>query len=149
MYRTVVVGTDGSETAGRAVEAAAELAKSYGARLVVVTAFTHDEKAETEAVSQRGVPDDLRFTLTDRSQAEDLARTGRAVAKAAGVADVVIATDEGPPGDVLLGVAEDHGAELVVVGSKGMTGASRFVLGSVANTVSHHAPCDVLVVHTT
>jgi nucleotide-binding universal stress UspA family protein len=149
VYRTVVVGTDGSETAGRAVAAAAELAKAYGARLVVVTAFTHDERAETEKVSQPGVPDDLRFTLTDRVQAEDLAKRGRETAKAAGLTDVVVATDEGPPGDVLLGIAEDHGADLVVVGSKGMTGASRFVLGSVANTVSHHAPCDVLVVHTT
>jgi nucleotide-binding universal stress UspA family protein len=87
--------------------------------------------------------------LTDRVQAEDLAKRGRETAKAAGLTDVVVATDEGPPGDVLLGIAEDHGADLVVVGSKGMTGASRFVLGSVANTVSHHAPCDVLVVHTT
>lgn len=143
-----MVGTDGSETAGRAVAAAAEVAKAYGARLVVVTAFSHDAKAETEAVSQRGVPDHLRWALTDRVQAEDNAKAGRDLARAAGVTNVVVAIDEGPPGEVLLDVAEDHGAELVVVGSKGMTGASRFVLGSVANTVSHHAPCDVLVVRT-
>jgi nucleotide-binding universal stress UspA family protein len=149
VYRTLVVGTDGSETAARAVAAAADVAKAYGARLVVVTAFSHDERHEEEAVSQRGVPDDLRFTLTDRVQAEDVAKTGREIAREAGLTDVVIAADEGPPADVLLGVAEDHAADLVVVGSKGMTGASRFVLGSVANTVSHHAPCDVLVVHTT
>ena len=146
-YRQVVVGTDGSATAEGAVRTAAGMAAAFGARLTVVTAFAHDPDAEAEL--QAGVPEDVRWALTDRTQAEEKAQHGRTLAKEAGATDVVVATDEGPPADVLLAVATDVGADLLVVGSRGMTGASRFVLGSVANTVSHHAPCDVLVVHTT
>lgn len=146
-YRQVVVGTDGSATAEDAVRTAAGMAAAFGARLTVVTAFAHDPDAEAEL--QASVPEDVRWALTDRTQAEEKAQHGRALAKEAGATDVVVATDEGPPADVLLAVATDVGADLLVVGSRGMTGASRFVLGSVANTVSHHAPCDVLVVHTT
>lgn len=146
-YRQVVVGTDGSATAEDAVRSAAGMAAAFGARLTVVTAF--DRNPEAEAELQAGAPEDLRWALTSRAQAEDLAARGRDIARQAGAEDVVVASDEGPPADVLLAVATDAGADLLVVGSRGMTGASRFVLGSVANTVSHHAPCDVLVVHTT
>jgi nucleotide-binding universal stress UspA family protein len=89
------------------------------------------------------------WALTSRGEAEEQAAHGRTVAREAGAADVVVASDEGPPADVLLAVATDVNADLLVVGNRGMTGATRFLLGSVANTVSHHAPCDVLVVHTT
>ena len=146
-YRQVVVGTDGSASAEDAVRTAAGMAAAFGARLTVVTAFEHHPDAEADL--QARAPEEIRWALTDRTQAEEKAQHGRAVAREAGADDVVIATDEGPPADVLLAVAADSGADLLVVGSKGMTGASRFVLGSVANTVSHHAPCDVLVVHTT
>ena len=56
---------------------------------------------------------------------------------------------EGDPADAILDVAEERGADLVVVGNKGMTGAKRFLLGSVPNKVSHHAPCSVLIIRTT
>ncbi len=56
---------------------------------------------------------------------------------------------EGDPADAILDVAEELGADLIVVGNKGMTGAKRFLLGSVPNKVSHHAPCSVLIVRTT
>ncbi|MDX6233437.1 MAG: hypothetical protein QOH68_2461 [Nocardioidaceae bacterium] len=146
-YKNVVVGTDGSETAERAVADAAELAAASGARLIVVTAFTpaHDHEAGARA---QAAPDDIRWMLADRNQAEEKARHGRELAKAAGAGDVVVQTADGDPSDVLLAAAEDFGADLIVVGSKGLTGASRFILGSVASGVSHHAPCDVLVVHT-
>ena len=146
-YRQVVVGTDGSARAEEAVRTAAGMASAFDARLTIVTAFEHDPDAEADR--QAGAPDEVRWALTDRTQAEEKAGHGRTIAKEAGATDVVISTDEGPPTDVLLAVAADVGADLLVVGSKGMAGASRFVLGSVANAVSHHAPCDVLVVHTT
>lgn len=146
-YRQVVVGTDGSATAEDAVRTAASMAATFAARLTIVTAFERDPDAEVER--QAAAPVELGWALTDRTQAEERAQRGRALAREAGADDVVVATDEGPPADVLLTVAADVGADLVVVGNRGMTGASRFVLGSVANTVSHHAPCDVLVVHTT
>ncbi len=56
---------------------------------------------------------------------------------------------QGEPADAILDVAEEQGADLIVVGNKGMTGAKRFLLGSVPNKVSHHAPCSVLIVRTT
>jgi nucleotide-binding universal stress UspA family protein len=55
---------------------------------------------------------------------------------------------KGDPAEMLIEAAEDTGGDLIVVGSKGMASATRFVLGSVPNKVSHHAPCDVIIVHT-
>jgi len=146
-YRNVVVGTDGSETAEVAVRHASQLAKDHGARLVIITAYEpHDDQL---ARSTPGVPDDIRWTLTDRVQAEEKAIQGRVLANEAGVKGVVAQAIAGSPTEVLLEAAGDFSADVIVVGSKGLTGASRFVLGSVASSVSHHAPCDVLIVHTT
>ena len=146
-YERVVVGTDGSPTADDAVRHAARLAACFGARLVIVTAFQPgDDALRDEAV---GVPADVRWALTDRQQAEEHARHGRTLAHDLGATDVVVSSDAGDPAEVILDTAADHDADLIVVGSRGMTSAARFVLGSVANAVSHHAPCDVLVVHTT
>jgi nucleotide-binding universal stress UspA family protein len=145
-YKSVVVGTDGSPTAQRAVTQAAELAKADGARLVIVTAFVPKGTASADVDA---VPADIRFTLTDRVQAEELANRGREVAKELGVAKVVVQAISGDPGSVLLEAAKDFDADLIVVGSRGLTSHAHFLLGSVASSVSHHAPCDVLVAHTT
>jgi nucleotide-binding universal stress UspA family protein len=145
-YRNVVVGTDGSETAERAVTHAAQLAGAFGARLTVVTAF-----APGTGLSDREreeVPEDLRWMVTDAGDAEDLAGRARQIAKDAGVKDVRTRVAPGDPAAALIDVAEDTLADVIVVGSKGMSGATRFVLGSVPNKVSHHAPCDVMIVHT-
>jgi len=123
LYRTVLVGTDGSITAGRAVQRAVELAAVCEGRLLV--AYVGD--AETGRTVLDGV---------ERQYAES------------GVAlDVRLLT--GDPADALLGLAEAERVDAVVVGNKGMAGAQRFLLGSVPNRVSHRANCDVLVVHTT
>ncbi|CAN5606105.1 universal stress protein [soil metagenome] len=144
-YRNVVVGTDGSETAELAVRHAGRLAASAGARLVVVTAF---EPHNDQVAKESKAPDDLRWMLTDRSMAEEKARKGRALAREEGATDVVVQAVEGNPAETVIDAARDFDAELIVVGSKGLTSAARFILGSVADDVSHHAPCDVLVVHT-
>lgn len=145
-YRNVIVGTDGSATAELAVRHAGELAKAEGARLVVVTAY---EPHGDELVETSNAPRDLRWMLTDRVQAEELARKGRTIAAEVGATGIIVEAIAGSPSHVLLEAAKDHGADCIVVGSKGLTGAARFVMGSVASSVSHHAPCDVLVVHTT
>jgi nucleotide-binding universal stress UspA family protein len=143
----VVVGTDGSDTAERAVQQAGGLAAQHGARLVVVTAYEpHGDQLVKGSV---GVPDDIKWALTDRHQAEERAMRGKALATEAGAGDIVYQAVAGSPPDVLLEAASDFDADVIVVGSKGLTGAARFVLGSVASAVSHHAPCDVLIVHTT
>ena len=147
-YRSIVVGTDGSPTAERAVQQAAGLAADEGARLVVVSAYQQGERRVSRADVDQ-VPDDIRHTLTDRAQTEELAERGRTIAREAGVAKVVVQALEGDPAAVLLEAARDFGADLIVVGSRGLTSHAHFILGSVASSVAHHAPCDVLVAHTT
>jgi nucleotide-binding universal stress UspA family protein len=145
-YASVIVGTDGSPTAERAVTRAAELAAADGARVVVVTAYAPRGTTRSDIDA---VPRDIRHTLTDRVQAEELAQRGRQIAKGAGAQKVVIQAIAGDPGAVLLEAARDFDADLIVVGSRGLTSAAHFILGSVASSVAHHAPCDVLVAHTT
>lgn len=133
-YATVVVGTDGSAPAGEAVRAAAGLAASDGAELVVVTAY--------------GEPATAGGSPGDAGAAGELAREAEAVGREAGVEQVVTRAVPGAPADVLLATAAEVAADLIVVGSRGMTRPARSELGAVANTVSHHAECDVLVFHT-
>ena len=147
-YGSIVVGTDGSVTAERAVGRAAVLAAVDDARLIIVTAYTPGEGA-AHAVDPDTVPEDIRFMLTDRVQAEELGAHGREVAKAAGATKVVVQAIAGDPAEVLLEAAKDFDAELIVVGSRGLSSHAHFILGSVAASVAHHAPCDVLVAHTT
>jgi nucleotide-binding universal stress UspA family protein len=148
-YSNIVVGTDGSATAERAVDHAGAIAAADGARVVVVTAFTPGTTGADAGSVADGIPDDLRFVLSDRIQAEELAERGRKRLKDAGVGKVVVQAIEGDPSSVLLEAAKDFDADLIVVGSKGLTSAAHFILGSVASSVAHHAPCDVLIAHTT
>jgi nucleotide-binding universal stress UspA family protein len=145
-YRNVVVGTDGSETAELAVRHAADLAKAFAARLTVVTAFTAHPDEESKRLQE--APEDVRWAITDATSAEERARRARHIAREAGVEDVVLRVDNGDPAALLIDAADDSGGDVIVLGSKGMTSAKRFVLGSVPNKVSHHAPCDVVIVHT-
>ncbi len=157
-YACVVVGTDGSATAERAVRHGAQLAAVDDARMVVVTAFEPEHRSAMEQLAgidpsesshrQAAAPGDLRWMLTDRGQADGVAQRARVIAKEAGVGGVVIQSDEGDPAEVLIDAANFYDADLLVVGSVGLVGAKRFLLGSVASSVLHHAPCDVLVVDT-
>jgi nucleotide-binding universal stress UspA family protein len=147
-YSTVVVGTDGSATAETAVKHAGRLAADHGARLVIVTAYEADSDEHAPTAGARSASDVANRALTDRDQAEEKARYGEFLASEVGASSVVAQAVAGNPPDVLLAAAADFGADVIVVGSKGLTGASRFVLGSVASAVSHHAPCDVLIVQT-
>jgi nucleotide-binding universal stress UspA family protein len=142
-YRTIVVGTDGSDSAERAVEQAVDLAAVDAARLVIVTAFERRGSRPDERI-----PADVRWMMTDPNAAERHARHARHLAAERDVRDVVVQALEGEPAAELLDAAGTFGADLIVVGSVGLTGGARFLLGSVASSVLHHAPCDVLVVHT-
>lgn len=147
-YTNIVVGTDGSPTAERGLRQAAALAAGEDARLIVVSAYQPTGDRSTGVAAEQ-VPAELRFTLTDRAQTEAIAERGRAIAHEEGVTKVVVQALPGDPADVLLESAEDFAADLVVVGSRGLTSHAHFILGSVASSVAHHAPCDVLVAHTT
>jgi nucleotide-binding universal stress UspA family protein len=145
-YRHVVVGTDGSATASEAVRHAAGLAAAFDAKLTVVTAF-HPDPEHAERV-KAGVPEDLAWSVTDSAIATERAAAGRKLAREAGATDVDVYVEAGDPADVVISTAELRGADVIVVGSKGMTTPSRFLVGSVPNKISHHAPCDVIIVHT-
>jgi nucleotide-binding universal stress UspA family protein len=149
-YRRLLVGTDGSETASAAVRHAAQLAAATGAELVVAIAYAADPLHERALADEREqAPADLRWMVTDAGAAEERLLSARQIADEAGVAKVRTRAELGDPADVLLATAEELLCDLIVVGNRGMTNASRFLLGSVPNKVSHHARCDVLIVPTT
>jgi nucleotide-binding universal stress UspA family protein len=147
VFTRIVVGTDGSETAAEAVRQAVDLARLSGAQLSIVSAFepVSGRRLQDE---QQGVPADIQHAVGPR---EDVNLTLDAAAAAARKEGIEVQTHpvEGNPGEAILNVAEQTGADLIVVGNKGMTGARRFLLGSVPNNVSHHAPCSVMIVRTT
>jgi nucleotide-binding universal stress UspA family protein len=142
-----VVGTDGSETAERAVEHAAGLAATLDATLVVVTAYRSQPDQEITGPPSR-VPGELEWAATASAGAEEVAgRAARAAARV-GASSVRVRTQAGDAATVLGEVSDEVGAGLVVVGSRGMSSATRFVVGSVANSLSHRADRDVLIVST-
>jgi nucleotide-binding universal stress UspA family protein len=146
-YRNVVVGTDGSETAEKAVTHAAQVAKTFGARLTIVTAYVHDKMKE--ARKSDPLPYELQWMAKDVNEAEARAKRGKALAKTLGVTDVKIVTGTADPAMALIEAAEASGGDLIVTGNRGITQATRAIKGNVPNKVTHHAPCDVLIVHTT
>ena len=147
MYRSIVVGTDGSETAEKAVRQATELAGSVGASLHLVSAYSPVPDARLREERQ-GAPEDIQWSINPREDVEETLRLASEKVQEAGV-KVETYSREGDPADAILDVAEEKDADLIVVGNKGMTGAKRFLLGSVPNKVSHHAPCSVMIIRTT
>lgn len=139
MSGIIVVGVDGSETARKAAESARDLARSLGATLHVVTAFEGDH------FEVYGSGEDERL-LSDADIAE---KTAENVAAHLAASDVTIApyAVRGTPAHALIWHAETYDARIIVVGNKQMKGIGR-VLGSVANSIAHGAPCDVLIVKT-
>ena len=147
MFSRIVVGTDGSETAAEAVRQAVDLAKLSGAQLSIVSAYEPVSKRRVE-VERDEAPADVQHEIGPREDVNLVLDGAAAAAKKEGI-EVQTHPVEGNPADAILEVAEQTGADLIVVGNKGMTGAKRFLLGSVPNKVSHHAPCSVLIIRTT
>lgn len=147
LFNRIVVGTDGSETAAAAVGQAIELAKLSGAELSIVSAYApaHKKRPEGEV---SGVPADVQHQIGPREDVNLVLDAAAAQARSEGV-EVQTHPVEADPADAILNVAEQIKADLIVVGNKGMTGARRYLLGSVPNNVSHHAPCSVIIVRTT
>jgi nucleotide-binding universal stress UspA family protein len=147
MFDSIVVGTDGSETAREAVRQASELAKQLGSNIHLVSAYEPVPEGRLRDERQE-VPEDLQWMVNPR---EDVAATLEEAAEHLQQAGVQVETHarEGDPADAILDVAEEKDSDLIVVGNKGMTGAKRFLLGSVPNKVSHHAPCSVMIIRTT
>lgn len=147
MFTRIVVGTDGSETAAEAVRQAMDLAKLVGAQLSIVSAYAPVSKRRIEG-EQLDAPADVQYGIGPREDVNLVLDAAAAEAKQAGI-EVQTHPVEADPADAILDVAEETRADLIVVGNKGMTGTRRFLLGSVPNKVSHHAPCSVIIVRTT
>ena len=139
----ILVGTDGSPTADAAVRRAAEAARVADARLHIVTAVSGP--ARTAAAED--LPDDLQWAATPGRRADEILR--RAANLAGAHVDVRTHSRPGDPADVLVDLADELEADLIVVGNKGMHGAAGYVRPTVPNKVSHRAHCDVLIVATT
>ena len=141
MLATVAVGTDGSATASKAVEAAVEIAQRFDAKLVLLSAFQGDPPARRPEPHRRR--SDWAFD-NDARVREMLSRTEQELRERKIECRTLL--DEGDPAEVLIRLAEECDADLLVIGNRGM---HRRVLGSVPNTVTHRAPCSVYVVKTT
>ena len=121
-YSRVLVGSDGTDRAGRAVERAVEVARALGASVTIL-----------------GVGRGAKFEAALQRQADGLAVPG---------VDVDVRVEEGNPAQVLIDVADRDGYDMLVLGNKGMSGIERLRLGAVPNKVSHHLPCSLLIVRT-
>ena len=148
MFATIVVGTDGSDTARTAVRYAIDLSRELGARLHMVSAFepVSDPRRRSE---QSQAPEDVQWQMGPHQEVLAMLEEAEGEATAIGLTEVETHARQGDAADAILDVAEEQRADLIIVGNRGMTGARRFLLGSVPNRVSHHAPCSVLIVRTT
>ena len=144
MSESIVVGTDGSDTAGRAVDEAFRLAKALDADVHIVSAYRPLRGAKIVGAAEGAAK---VWAPTPDALVNGILESAAANGRIRGIKVETHAVEK-DPADALLEVASDVGAAMIVVGSRGMQGASR-VLGSVPNKVSHHAECNVLIVSTT
>jgi nucleotide-binding universal stress UspA family protein len=143
-YRTVVVGTDGSDSSLRAVEKAGSIAGS-DAKLIVATAYLPqgEDARAADALKQES------YKVAGSAPIYAILREAKERAEAAGAANVEERSIVGAPVDALVGLAEEVGADLLVVGNVGLSTIAGRLLGSVPANVSRRAKVDVLIVHTT
>jgi nucleotide-binding universal stress UspA family protein len=143
---SIVVGTDGSQRAERAVQRAGELAAAFGVRVHVVSGYTRGTEELRMTTAGEFATAEIHVEDEKRIRAEHYVSRAQARLTNLGVASEGHVW-HGEPADALVKIAEEQAAQMIVVGNRGMSGARR-ILGSVPNTVSHHAACDVLIVAT-
>lgn len=148
-YRAVVVGADGSDSSLRAVRRAGALAGACGARLVIVCAYLPARAGERQARRAREDAGAGAEPVVGQAPAEDTVRVAADEARAAGAADIEQLAVVGSPVETLLDVVVRAGADLLVVGNRGLTGLKGRLLGSVPFDLARRSSVDVLVVHTT
>lgn len=141
---SIIVGTDGSNRAELAVDRAGELARLLGVKLHIVSCYGNGQDGvSTAAAGFRVVGNDQEVARTRAQHCVD--RAQQRLARIGVETETHVWPDE--PADALVQIADEQGAQMIVVGNRGMTGTRR-VLGSVPNRVSHHAHCDVLIATT-
>jgi len=135
----IVVGTDGSPSAQAAIEKVIELASGSGAKISLVCAYPGRSTLERIGMSARQETVDMRGVAADV-----VARDARRLEEAGFSVDKEV--HEGDPANVILDVAEEQKADMIVVGAQGNTSGRRFTLGAVPSKLSHHAPASLLIV---
>ena len=146
-YKNIVVGTDGSPTAQEAVRHAVGMAKALGAKLHLVTAAPSKSRAAV-AREQADAPEDVAYSINPREDLDAMLEEIAEGIRGFGVEVVNHAEIDQAPAPAILGVADRVGADLIVVGNRGMSGLGRLI-GSVPNSVAHHANCSVTIIRTT
>ncbi len=146
-YKTILVGTDGSESSFRAVERAAAVAADTGATLLIASAYTpmsdRDQRRAGDALGEDS------YKVVGSHPAEDIVRHASEMAKKAGAKKIDTVSQAGDPVDVLVDVIDAKKVDLCVIGNRGLNSLAGRLLGSVPANISHRASCDVLIVHTT
>ncbi len=157
-YRTILVGTDGSDSSLRAVHRAGEIAAQENAKLIVASA--HQPVAEKGGWSRAPSPDHVVDTRAEDSLKREgyrmhgaapvyeILQAARDRAKAAGATDIVERAVEGAPVDALVKLAKEVDADLIVVGDIGLDSVAGRLLGSVPATIARRVKIDILIVHT-
>ena len=141
MLSTIAVGTDGSATATEAVKVAVDMARRFDSKLVLISAGPTPGLAEDD----RGGAEEIQWAFNPAARTREILARAEEAVQAEGI-DCRTMVDEGDPADVLVRLASECGADVLVIGNKGM---KRRMLGSVPNTVTHQSGCSVFVVKTT
>ncbi len=145
-YRTVVVGTDGSESSLKAVERAASIAADAGAQLIIACAYYPADPKDVSAAAD--VLGDEAYQVTGSTPTYEILRTARERAHAAGAEKVVERAIVGAPVESLLALLEEVEGDLLVIGNRGLNTLTGRLLGSVPSDAARKATSDVLIVHT-
>ncbi|MEV0550959.1 universal stress protein [Nocardia salmonicida] len=145
-YRTIVVGTDGSDSSYVAVEKAAALAGDAGATLVLACAFFPTDDRDVAAAAD--VLKDEAYQVRGSAPTNEILLVAREKAVAAGAKDIVDRAIVGEPVDSLLDLVNEVDADLLVVGNRGLNTLTGRLLGSVPSDVARKSRSDVLIVHT-
>ena len=143
MVKAIAVGTDGSDTAQKAVDFALDMAERYRAKIVFTSAYVPVSESRLRR-EQEDAPEDIQWSINPSEEVDDTLRNVEEQAKERGL-DYASEARTGDPADVIVDIASDHDVDVIVVGNKGM---HRKILGSVPNSVSHNAPCSVMIVKT-
>lgn len=147
-YRTVVVGTDGSDSSFRAVDRAAAIAADTGATLVIASAYQPAGRDEVVRAQDELGPD-VAYQVVGSTPAEQAVRTATERAKRAGAGDIETVIVRGEPVPTLTGLVTERNADLLVVGNRGLNTLAGRILGSVPSEAARKSTVDVLIVHTT
>lgn len=142
-YKTILVGTDGSDSSFLAVKRAGEISARIESPLYIATAFLPTGKSSgVEALKEES------YKLSGNAPIYALLQDAKEHAEEAGARNVEVRAVKGAPVDVLVKVAEDVHADLLVVGNVGLNTMTGRFLGSVAGNLARKTKCDVLIVHT-